>query len=403
VKIAMVSGQASPLAEPGTAEADGQNVDLAELASALAAQDHEVTVYTRRADRNVPEEVRAPGGYRVVHLSAGPPEPVPRDSLLPHLPELTRALAARLSRSRPDVVHAHFWMSGMMSLAATREVPVPVVQTFHALGTVKRRYQQGHDTSPPGRERAEQAIGQAVARTVASCTDEAHELVRMGIPRSAVAVIPCGVDLEAFQPGSGRPAGGRPRIVAVGRLVARKGFDQLIRALRSLPDTELVIAGGPAGGGQLDRDPEVKRLRALAKRLKVRDRVRLLGPVRRTDLPDVLRSADIVACAPWYEPFGRVPLEAMACGVPVVVTAVGGMTDTVVDEVTGLLVPPYQPAALLHALERVLGDQMLRESLGVAGADRARSRYSWDRAATETVRVYEEVTAETRNATAAAQ
>jgi hypothetical protein len=212
VKIAMVSGQASPLAEPGTAEADGQNVDLAELASALAAQDHEVTVYTRRADRNVPEEVRAPGGYRVVHLSAGPPEPVPRDSLLPHLPELTRALAARLSRSRPDVVHAHFWMSGMMSLAATREVPVPVV-----------------------------------------------------------------------------------------------------------------------------------------------------------------------------------------------VTALGRMTDTVVDEVTGLLVPPYQPAALLHALERVLGDQMLRESLGVAGADRARSRYSWDRAATETVRVYEEVTAETRNATAAAQ
>ncbi len=398
----MVSGHASPLAAPGSAGADGQHVHVAGLAGALAAQGHRVTVYTRRADRRVPEEVVL-DGYRVVHIPAGPPEQVTRESLLPHLPELTHALAKRWRRFPPDVVHAHFWMSGMVALAATRDVDVPVVQTFHALGTVRRRYQQSHDTSPPGRERAEQAIGQTVARTVAMCTDEAHELVRMGIPRGGVAVVPSGVDLDRFQPDHSRAPGTRPRIVAAGRLVPRKGFDQLIRALRALPDAELVIAGGPVGGGPLDRDPEVKRLRALARRLKVRDRVTLLGAVSRDELPDVLRSADVVACAPWYEPFGLVPLEAMACGVPVVATAVGGMTDTVVDDVTGLLVPPYQPAALAHALGQVLGDQVLRDALGIAGADRARSRYAWDRVATDTVRVYEAAGAEAGHAAAAAQ
>jgi glycosyltransferase involved in cell wall biosynthesis len=217
-------------------------------------------------------------------------------------------------------------------------------------------------------------------------------------------VIPCGVDLDRFRPdSSSRPTDDGPRIVSVGRLVPRKGFDLLIRALRAIPDAELVIAGGPAGGGPLDRDPEAKRLRALARRLKVRDRVRLIGAVNRDDMPDLLRSADVVACAPWYEPFGLVPLEAMACGVPVVATAVGGITDTIVDEVTGLLVPPYQPAALTHALGRVLTDPVLRDSLGVAGADRAQSRYSWHRVAADTMRVYESVVAEGSHAAAAAQ
>lgn len=402
VKIAMVTGHANPLAAPGSVGADGQSLHIAELASALVEQGHDVSVYARRAGPGTPDHVRSSSGYDVVYLPTGPAQPIERDGLVPYLPELTGQLAERWSRDLPDVVHAHFWMSGMASLGATRELDVPVVQTFHALGVVEQRHQPGRPENPPGRERAEQAIGRSVARTLATCTEQAYELVRMGVPRTAVAVIPSGVDLHSFHPDAAIKARDRPRIVAAGRLIARKGFDQLIRALRGIPDAELVIAGGPPADA-LNRDSEARRLLALAKRLQVRDRVRLLGAVSREHMPDLLRSADVVACAPWYEPFGLVPLEAMACGVPVVGTAVGGLTDTIVDEVTGLLVPPHQPLALAHAVTRLLADPVLRDSMGMAGADRARARYSWSRVATDVARTYDSVRGEGRHAAAEAQ
>ena len=178
------------------------------------------------------------------------------------------------------------------------------------------------------------------------------------------------------------------RVLSVGRLVPRKGFDTVIRALAAVPDTELVIAGGPAAGDLAD-DPEAVRLRRLAERLGVADRVRLVGAVPRPDMPALLRSADLVVCAPWYEPFGMVPLEAMACGVPVVASAVGGFLDTVVDGATGILVPPQRPDRLAAAMRKLLAEPFWREAFGTAGVDRARSRYSWDRIAAGTVEVYE--------------
>jgi glycosyltransferase involved in cell wall biosynthesis len=177
------------------------------------------------------------------------------------------------------------------------------------------------------------------------------------------------------------------RLVTVGRLVPRKGFDIAITALAQLPDTELVIAGGPERG-RLSQDPEVKRLRELADRLGVGDRVRWPGQVSREDMPALLRSADAVVCTPWYEPFGIVPLEAMACGVPVVAAAVGGLTDTVVDGVTGLLVRPHQPKELAARVRRLLDDPALGHAYGTAGHDRAVARYSWDRVAADTLRAY---------------
>jgi D-inositol-3-phosphate glycosyltransferase len=149
-----------------------------------------------------------------------------------------------------------------------------------------------------------------------------------------------------------------------------------------------VIAGGPARAA-LARDPEAQRLRALAKQLGVADRVRLAGQVPRKRMPDLLRSADVVACVPWYEPFGIVPLEAMACGVPVVATAVGGLTDTVVDGVTGVLVPPRRAAALTSALKALLADPIKRTFMGSAGRDRVESRYPWSMIAAQSARVYE--------------
>lgn len=391
MRIAMISEHASPLAHLGGVDAGGQNVHVAELSSALARRGHDVVVYTRRDDARLPECVETDHGYRVVHVPAGPARALPKDELLQYMYAFARFLDARWVADAPDVAHGHFWMSGVATLRAARPHRIPSVQTFHALGLIKRLHQGLDDTSPDCRVGVEARIARDADWVAATSTDEVFELVRMGRARSRTSVVPCGVDVDAFSPdGPVAPRGERPRIVSVGRLVPRKGFETLICALPRIPGAELVIVGGPAQAGFAD-DPQARQLQRLAAELGVADRVRLLGAVTRGEMPALLRSADVVACTPWYEPFGIVPLEAMACGVPVVATAVGGIRDTVVDDVTGRLVPPKDPARLGDAIASLLADRDRRGAMGVAGRERARARYTWDRVAADTERIYEKL------------
>ncbi|MEV5830098.1 glycosyltransferase [Spirillospora sp. NPDC052242] len=400
MRIAMISEHASPLAAKGGlggADGGGQNVFVAELAAELGRQGHYVTVYTRRDAPALPRRVRLAPGVTVEHVPAGPPEHVPKDDLLPWMSDFGRHLRDRWSTEPPDVAHAHFWMSGLAAIQAAdaaEERHVPVVQTYHALGTVKRRHQGAKDTSPAGRIRLERAIGRGADAIIATCSDEVDELTAMGVPGERVSVVPCGVDLDLFGPGdpaAGPPGGagpdGRHRLVVLSRLVERKGVDTAIRALAHLPDAELAVAGGPPHG-DLDADPEIRRLRGVAAEAGVADRVDFIGRVARADVAPLLRSASLVVTLPWYEPFGMVPLEAMACGVPIVATAVGGHLDTVVDGGTGLLVPPRDPEAAARAIRELLDDPVRRAAMGIASADRARTRYSWARVAADTAGVY---------------
>jgi glycosyltransferase involved in cell wall biosynthesis len=301
-------------------------------------------------------------------------------------------LAERWAAERPDVIHGHFWMSGRAALAAARPLGIPVVQTFHALGVVKRRHQGDRDTSPPARAVEERAVVCGVDRIVATCSDEVFELVRLGAERRRIAVVPCGVDLERFRAdGRAEPRpGGRARVVVVSRLVERKGIGDVVSAMAGLPDADLVIAGGPPPA-ELPQDPEAVRLRALAGEAGVADRVDLRGRMSRDDVAALMRSADVVVSTPWYEPFGIVPLEAMACGVPVVAAAVGGLIDTVVHGETGLHVPARRPDLIAAAVGELLDDPARRRALGAAGARRARRRYGWDRVAADTLRSYRAV------------
>jgi D-inositol-3-phosphate glycosyltransferase len=400
MRIAMVSEHASPLAALGGVDAGGQNVHVAELSRALADRGHDVTVYTRRDDAALPERVRTHARLEVVHVTAGPAENVPKDLLLPYMGEFADRLVADWGAEPPGIVHGHFWMSGLAALDAAAQVraqgrQVQVVQTFHALGTVKRRHQGGEDTSPAERLGLEAMVGRSADRVVATCSDEVFELKAMGVPGSRVSIAPCGVDLGLFSPrGPVEERGRAHRIVSVGRLVPRKGMDLMIRSLHELAirgrdDVELVIVGGAGASASLEEDPEVRRLRALAAELGVEDRVVLRGQVSRADMPAVLRSADAVVCAPWYEPFGIVPLEAMACGVPVVAAAVGGLQDTVVDGRTGLHVPPQDPAAIAVAIAEILDDPAWARELGDNGYRRVRARYSWSRIAADTEKAYQ--------------
>ncbi|MGH3376410.1 MAG: glycosyltransferase [Actinoallomurus sp.] len=388
MNIDLISAQASPLASPGGADAGGQNVHVAALATALARRSHVVTVHTRRDDAGLPDSVPYAGGVTVEHVRAGPARPIAEDELLPYMAEFGERLARRWSSRPPDIVHAHSWLSGLAALGGVRDLDVPVVQTFHALGSVKRRYERDTDTSPPERLRLEAQVALGVSAIIATCTDEAGELGAYGVPPEGVQVVPCGVDTGRFRPGGPvAKRGDRPRVLTAGRLVPRSGVATVIEALCHVPDAELVVVGGP-GRTELERDPEALRLRRLATDRGVAKRVVFTGGMPHEDMPALIRSADVVVSVPWYEPFGLTPIEAMACGVPVVVSAVGGHLDTVVDGVTGLHVPPRLPSALAGRLRTLLTDPRLGPALGSAAATRMRTRYDWSRIATETEAVY---------------
>ncbi|MCW2969900.1 MAG: glycosyl transferase [Solirubrobacterales bacterium] len=387
--IAMVSEHASPLAALGGVDAGGQNVHVAELSRAVARMGARVVVHTRRDEPQLAEWVPLARDADVHHVDAGPARPMSKDELLPYMDAFAERLHERWREERPDVVHAHFWMSGMAAMKAARPLGIPVVQTFHALGTVKRRYQGERDTSPASRLDVERDILRHADHVIATCTDEVFELIRLGAYRGRLTVIPCGVDLQLFTPEGPRAqrTPGGMRVVTVGRLVERKGIGNVITALTRLADVELIIAGGP-DRSCLAQDVDARRLQALVQEEGVADRVTLCGRLERDGVARMIRSADAVVAVPWYEPFGIVPLEAMACGVPVVASAVGGMVDTVLDDVTGVHVPPRDPERLAEVLAALLADDARRAGYGRAGVDRARRLYDWGRIGAATIEVY---------------
>ncbi|MFJ9916230.1 glycosyltransferase [Actinacidiphila glaucinigra] len=392
--IALVSEHASPLATLGGVDAGGQNVHVARLAAALARRGHRVTVYTRRDAPDLAQVVPLCPGVEVHHVAAGPPRPVPKDELLPHMAEFARHLSRSWRLRPPDIVHSHFWMSGMACLQAAGQLGLPLVHTYHALGTVKRRHQGAADTSPASRVAWETEVGIGCDRLIATCRDEVIELASMGIAEQRVSVVPCGVDTDRFTPlGPAAPRGPqRHRLLQVGRMVPRKGAAVSIAALQRLPGTELVVVGGPPREC-LHEDPEVRRLRELALSAGVAERVRFTGGVSGEQVALLMRGADLVVCPADYEPFGIVPLEAMGCGRPVVATTVGGHLDTVTDPGTGRLVPPRSPTALALAVGGLLADPAARAACGAAGRRRVLSRFSWSRVAESTERVYQGVLA----------
>ena len=396
MRIDLVSEHASPLAAIGGVDAGGQNVHVAALAAGLARRGHDVTVHTRRDDEALPDRVVVQDGYDVAHVPAGPARALPKDELLPYMPTFARVLQGQWAEQPPDVVHAHFWMSGLAVVDAAADLPVPVLQTFHALGSVKRRHQGAADTSPGERVELERRLCRDVDHVVATCSDEVFELRRLGLPTDRVSIVPCGVDTSVFTPrGPVAPRSDRRRLLILGRVVERKGHDDAVRALRALPDAELVVVGGPPAD-EVDDDAEIRRLRAVAAEEGVAERLLFTGSVARADVPAWIRSADVVLAVPWYEPFGITPLEAMACGRPVVASAVGGLVDTVADGLTGELVPPRDPGRLGEVLTSLLADDERRAAYGAAGVQRVRARYRWNRVVADTEAVYRHVLARRR-------
>lgn len=372
MRIALVSEHVNPLDDT----CSRQHLHLRELAAGLARLDGvEVTVHSRRYDLAAPDEVTSADGYQVVHLA--PAQPRPADDATPQLGPFAVGLAARWRRQRPDVVHAHHWTSGLAALLASRDMTVPVVQTFHGLGPA------GVETP---RVLAERLVGRRVDHVLATSSDEVDQLVAHRVPRATITLVPYGVDAELFTPDQ-PDASTRARhhqLLAVGPPTAERGMDDLVAAVARVPAAELVIVGAA-------EHPEAERLRALARRLGADGRLRLTCHLPRAELATMIRRADLVVSTPWADASGLVALEAMACATAVVATDVGGLADAVVHGVTGEHVPARRPDKLTATLARLVADPVSLEKYGTAGRDRALSRYQWDRVVADTERVYRAV------------
>jgi glycosyltransferase involved in cell wall biosynthesis len=294
--------------------------------------------------------------------------------LLPHMRAFGSMLRCLWTARRPEIVHAHYWMSGLACLEGVSALQIPFIQTFHALGVVKRRHLRHLDTSPPERIPTESRLARTADIVVATSAAEATELKRMSIPSQRIVVVPCGVDTEEFSPNgpSETRNPGLKRIVMVGRLVRRKGVDEVVHALTELPNVELVVVGGGS-----TFDPDVDRLRSLARRLRVEERVEFRGPMEHCDIPRVLRSADLVVCFPWYEPFGIVAIEAMACGRPLLVSSVGGLRETVLSGRNGVVVRPREVRSLATVANQLLQNSPRCLQISREGRQLAVRKYDW--------------------------
>ncbi len=383
MRIAMITAH-SPVT--GTAGHCGQLPQPIALARALARHGHRVTLYARAQEPGSPRTAIIGAGVSLELIDAGPGRPLPPEAAVKYMPEVAAGLADRWRAKGPDVVHAFTWTAGLAAIGAVRRTGIPVVQSFGSLGSIERR-QAGAEVSG-ARVRLEAAIGRTVAAVLASSAEEAAELSRLAVPKTAVRVIPPGADTAHFRPAAIRAAASdKPTLIAMADDQAR-GLATVIRALAQLPAARLVIVGGPAARN-LPRSGPFREIAQLAAELRVRSRVTFAGQVAEADLCALLCSADVMVSATSYDPAGLAVIQAMSCGLPVVASAVGAQRDAIIDGITGLLVAPDRPAMLVQRLRALLARPALWQAYGIAAADRARSRYCIDRISQETAMVYQ--------------
>ena len=418
-RIALISDHASPLAAPGSIDCGGQNVYVAQLARELARAGHRVDVFTRRDAIGQRQVVQWHDGVRVINVPAGPAHHVPKEQMLPYIEDFARFVTRfvkRDARHQPapyDIVHANFFMSGMVARHLKQTLGIPFVITFHALGQVRRLAQGAADAFPPARVRIEHALMQEADRIIAECSQDRQDMERLyGADPGRIAVVPCGFDPDELWPmerTAARSLLGLERapftVLQLGRIVPRKGVDTVIEAVALLHahhgiDARLLVVGGDAGGtagtglrGSGRDAPELARLQALARRLGIGPEVRFAGQQPRDTLRHYYGAADVFVTTPWYEPFGITPVEAMACARPVIGAEVGGIKSTVVDGSTGYLVPSRDPQAVAARLATLQRNPGLARAMGEAGLRRAGQHYTWRIVARQAAAVYAAVLA----------
>ncbi len=405
-RIAFLSEHASPIAVLGGEDAGGQNVYVDEVTRNLGTLGFDVDVFVRRDGTTLPDIIDWSPGVRVVHLEAGPSEFLLKDAIWPYMPDFRDAFLrfAATEKLRYDLIHGNFWMSGWVAAQLRDRMRVPVVQIFHAVGKTKQLHQGTRDTSPSGRIAVEHEVIRSVDRLIAQCPSERHELVEdYGADPAKVVVVPSGVNVERFKPANRRQIREQlgldqdAFVVAyVGRMLPRKDVRNVVRATAQLmrqteAPVQLLLVGGETEDPDPETTPEIGELQRLASGLGITDRVHFTGRRQPDELRHYYSAGDVVVTTPWYEPYGLTPLEAMACGVPVIGSAVGGITFTVKDGESGFLVPPRDPQALASRLRHLLDNPDERARMGRMARQRVEREFTWAVVAQHTAALYREL------------
>jgi D-inositol-3-phosphate glycosyltransferase len=400
-RLAFISEHASPLAVLGGVDAGGQNVYVAEICKALADLGYEIDIYTRKDRQDQPREVNWLPGIRVVHVQAGPAREVAKEKLLDFMDEFASDMIGyiRNCRLQYDLIHANFFMSGLVAAIIKKQLSIPYVITFHALGKVRMIHQKEKDAFPAARIDIEQMIAKDADGIIAECPQDKADLIEYyDADPSKITVIPCGFNAQEFHPQSGLEARSYIGIsekdvvlLQLGRIVPRKGIDNVISALkylRDIPNLKLLVVGGASDTPDFENDPEFGRLLSLARELGVDASVTFTGRRNRDQLKYYYQAADFFISTPWYEPFGITPLEAMACGTPVIGSDVGGIKYTVQHASTGFLVPAHHPAALAAAVREGISCPEKYKVLCQNAIRRVNECFTWEIVASQADKLY---------------
>jgi D-inositol-3-phosphate glycosyltransferase len=411
-RVAMISVHTSPIATLGAKDAGGMNVYVRELSRQLGRQGVAVDIFTRRSDTATPDVVEPFENVRVVTITAGPPATVPKETLFGYLGEFASEMALFGLRDGVsyDVIHAHYWLSGMTALLLRRYWDAPIVQMFHTLAALKKEAAKGaaDGQEPVLRIESERQLISRVDAIVAGNARERAEMTWWyGLCTSKIQTIPCGIDLERFFPQDRAAAraelglGSAPTLLFVGRIDPVKGIDFLIEGYAGLRAgwtgaevPQLVIVGGELlaskdAGKDGELGPDLARVRDQAAKYGVADGLIFRGPQSHEQLARYYAATDLTVVPSRYESFGLVAIESMACGTPVIASRAGGLAYTVEEGHNGLLVPYGDVPALTAALDRALRDDLLRERMGV-GARATAQEYSWADVATRVLALYRE-------------
>jgi D-inositol-3-phosphate glycosyltransferase len=411
LNIAMLSYHTCPLATLGGKDTGGMNVYVRELTYALGRLGVHVDVFTRSQDEHVPHVLHDLGyGNRVVHIPAGPETPRPKSELPQYLGEFSENIR-RFANEKDihyDLIHSHYWMSGMAALDLKKDWNVPILHMFHTLGEMKNRIAQNeNEREPQARLEGERKILTEAERIVAATPAEEAQLNFLyHAPAGKTVIIPPGVDVSRFYPipkDEARQVIGIPcekcLLLFVGRIEPLKGVDTLIKAIALMLHQGvlqecpyyLVIIGGEPDADPSEMTIEMERLKKLCKELDVQDLVIFLGKRAQETLPYYYSSAQILVMPSHYESFGMVALEAMACGTPVVASQVGGLPFLIQDGKTGFVIPDRDPEALAAKLTLLIENPAIRRQFGEV-ANQTAQGYAWEQIARQVLDQYQELT-----------
>ena len=372
LRIAMLSAHSCPVGDLGAKDTGGMSVYIRELTRELGKMGHTIDVYTRIHDPADPLVEDLNERARLIHLRAGKEATIQKMAVYFSLPEFTFNLENYWQDNglQYDIVFSHYWISALVGKYLRQKYQIPYITMYHTLGAVKNAIGIG-EGEPALRIVSERDTIADCQKVIVATENEKQDLIRFyGALPEKVGVVPCGVNMDIFKPVDKMSArqklglSDKKIILYVGRIDPLKGIDQLLKTMPLLKNQDsprLIIIGGDENSRE-----EVGRLQKLCAELDISDRVTFQGLIKQDKLSDYYSAADVCVVPSYYESFGLVPLESLACGTPVVATDVGDLKNIIRQGETGYIVPDNAPDKLAASISLALAKPRLDREYALA-------------------------------------